>query len=267
MSLEGQQLDRYRLQQALAVGSMARVYLAADTLIHRQVAIKLCALDESSRLPSEARTAFLRQIEAIARLKHPAIVPLFGYGETDLNAMRYFYIAMPFFPEGTLGQWWRQQRRTNAGPFARPDPLLPQEVADVVQQAASALQYAHDRQIIHQHLHASNLLVRSKQASSHLPDLLLTDFVDVVIANFRIAKVASAYPFGISPFIAPEQLQGTPRPASDQYALASLAYQLLTGFPPFRGEVLTVVFQILHDQPQPPSTLQPRLPPDSIRCC
>jgi serine/threonine protein kinase len=177
--------------------------------------------------------------------------------------MRYFYIVMPFFPEGTLGQWWQQQRRAKAGPFSRPDPLPPQEVADVVQQAASALQYAHDQQIIHQYIHVSNFLVRSKQASSHLPDLLLADFVDVVIANFRIAKFPAALPFSISPFIAPEQLGGNVLPASDQYALASMAYQLLTGFPPFRGEVpISVMVQILQDQPQPPSTLQPHLPSD-----
>jgi len=132
-----------------------------------------------------------------------------------------------------------------------------EDVVYFVQQAADALQYAHNKQIIHRDVKPSNFLIETSE-NPNRPNLLLADFG---ISKFAMGTTASGtQSLGTLTYMPPEQLNGRPTYASDQYALAIMAYQLLVGHPPFEGPPPVVIRQHLEDQPQPPSMLNPVLP-------
>ncbi len=160
-------------------------------------------------------------------------------------------MVMPLRHEGSLTDWL--QERSNA------EKLSLQDIAHFIGQAADALHHAHDHQLIHQDVKPSNFLIRNKRDDPQHPDLLLADFG---IAKFTTATATASQSIrGTPAFMAPEQWDGQPIAASDQYALAVMAYQLLTGRPPFLGGPGQVMRQHFTAQPQPPSTLNPRIPP------
>ena len=127
-----------------------------------------------------------------------------------------------------------------------------------MQQAALALAYAHAHQIVHQDVKPSNFLLRDNELSPGLPDLLLADFG---VAKFTSASASmSQSSRGTPTYMAPEQWSGHPVAASDQYALAIMTYQLLTGSLPFQGRQEQVMYQHFNAQPQPPGERNPRIP-------
>lgn len=254
MPLEGQQVGRYRFIRMLGSGGMGEVYLAEDARIGQQVAIKVMRAEVSpypdSEAARESARLFQREAMAIARLDHPHILPLFDYGEEHVNDIPLTYMAMPFRPEGSLADWVRKRDHNRL--------LSPEEVAHIVNQAADALQHAHDRQIIHQDVKPPNFLIRNRKEDPDHPDLLLTDFG---VARFATAtSSASQVIRGTPTYMAPEQWEGSPVPATDQYALATMAYELLTGRSPFQGAPGRMMYQHINTPPQPPSTLNPRIP-------
>ncbi len=256
MLITGQQLDHYRLVRLLGSGGMGDVYLAEDARIEQQVAIKLIRSEigpyPNGQTAQDAARLFQREAKAIAKLDHPHILPLFAYGEQQVGNMSLVYLVMPYRQEGSLADWLRNR--------GREEPLTSWEVAHFVGQAASALQHAHDRQIIHQDVKPSNFLLRYRAESPTRPDLLLTDFG---IAHFSAAtSTVSQSIRGTPTAMAPEQWEGHPLPASDQYALAVMAYELLTGRPPFQGAPGHLLYLHLTMPPPPPSTFNPRLPKD-----
>src|ERR1700680_3877516 len=113
MSLEGQQLGRYRLLRLLGSGGMGEVYLAEDARIAQQVAIKVIRSDgiayPESESTREAARLFEREAKAIARLDHPNILPLYAYGEETVNDTLLTYLVMPYRQEGTLVNWLRRR--------------------------------------------------------------------------------------------------------------------------------------------------------------
>jgi eukaryotic-like serine/threonine-protein kinase len=249
MSLVGSQVGRFHLLQLLGRGGMGEVYLAQDDQLRRQVAIKVI---QSEHLDPDATRLFQREARAIAALNHPHILPLFDFGEATIHGTTLTYMVMPFCTEGTLVAW--MQRRGNTA------LLSLQNVAFIVQQAASALQYAHNHQIVHQDVKPSNFLIRSSDDASGRPDLMLADF-GVSKSTSATATVSQSVR-GTPAYMAPEQWDGTPVPATDQYALAILAYDLLTGHPPFQGTLGQVMYQHIHVTPQPPGKINPRVPAD-----
>lgn len=256
MSLEGQQLDRYRILRLLGSGGMGDVYLAEDGRIEQQVVIKVIRAQASpypdKEASQEAVRLFQREAKAIAKLDHPHILPLFAYGEERLGNMTVIYLVMPYRREGSLSDWLRQRDQQGL--------LAPQEVAHIIGQAASALQHAHDRQIIHQDVKPSNFLLRLLQETPTRPDLLLADFG---IARFTTATTAMSHTIrGTPSYMAPEQWEGQPVPATDQYALAVMTYELLTGRSPFQGGERQVMYQHLMIPPAPPSSANPHLSRD-----
>jgi|GEM_PF-485790 len=253
MPLEGLHLGPYRLLRLLGSGGMGEVYLAEDARIDQQVAIKVIRSEglasPGGDVPKEAVRLFEREAKAIARLDHPNILPLYAYGEEMLNDTRLTYLVMPYRKEGTLATWLRQRGGSQL--------LSPAEVAPLLQQAADALQHAHDQQIIHQDVKPTNFLIRLRSDRPRRPDLLLADFG---IAKLTSATASTSQSIRGTPiYMAPEQWDGHPVPATDQYALAIMIYELLVGRPPFRGGPGQVMHQHYMTPPPAPSTLNPGL--------
>jgi serine/threonine protein kinase len=249
MSLTGSHIGRFRLLRLLGRGGMGEVYLAEDEQLRRQVAIKVIQAEYPD---PDATRLFQREARAIAMFNHPHILPLFDFGEATIHGTVLTYMVMPFCQEDTLAAWMQQRRHTAL--------LSPHDVGFIVQQAASALQYAHNHQVVHQDVKPSNFLIRSSEDVSGRPDLMLADF-GVAKSASSTASVSQSVR-GTPAYMAPEQWEGTPVPATDQYALAIMAYDLLTGHPPFQGGLGQVMYQHLHVTPQPPGTLNPRVPAD-----
>src|SRR5437870_4904217 len=109
MSLEGQLLGRYRLLQGIGSGGMGEVYLAEDPSINRQVAIKVIRTEIASYPGTDGTTGanrlFQREARAIAMLDHPYILPLYDYGEQNIQGVTLAYLVMPYRPEGSLAAW------------------------------------------------------------------------------------------------------------------------------------------------------------------
>lgn len=252
-----QQFGPYHVVRLIARGGMGAVYLAEDPRIKRSVAIKVMPIELST--PNDpfagkrvAKTAarFQSEATAIARLDHPGIVRLLGYDEVNTPEGRYPYLVMDYYEEGSLDKWLRQH----------PNISL-QDTAFFIGQAANALQYAHDNKVIHEDIKPANFLIRTRKDRPNLPDLLLTDFG---VARFTDATSGdpSTNPTGTYTYMAPEQfdINARPQPATDQYALAVMTYELIIGRPPFQGPLPAVMKQHIWDQPQPPSAFNPRLP-------
>ena len=252
MPLEILQNGRYRILRQLGSGSMGEVYLVEDTRINRQVAIKVIRSEATtypdSSTTSDAARLFEREARAIAKLNHPNILPLFDFGEEVVNGTPLTYMVMPYCSEGSLATWLQQRGEGNL--------LSPIDVAHFLHQAADALQHAHDNDIIHQDVKPQNFLIRSNR-NAPLPDLLLADFG---IAKLTAGTSGASQAIRGTPiYMAPEQWEGHPVPASDQYALAIMIYQLLTGRPPFQGGPGQMMYQHLSVAPQLPSALNPLL--------
>ncbi|HZU67886.1 MAG TPA: serine/threonine-protein kinase [Ktedonobacteraceae bacterium] len=253
MSLEGKQIGRYRLIRILGSGGMGDVYLAEDARIEQHIAIKVIRAEIGPYSTEKAREdgvrLFLREAKAIAKLDHPNILPMYDVGEELIGDTTIMFMVMPYRAEGSLAQWLRQHINGTL--------LTPQVVKQIVQQAAAALQHAHNRQVIHQDVKPSNFLLRTREDVNGFPDLLLSDFG---IARFITATSSASQSIrGTPSYMAPEQWEGTPTPSADQYALAVMAYELLTGSLPFQGGPANMMYQHLHVQPKSPGSLNPQL--------
>ncbi|GHO92165.1 hypothetical protein KSF_022130 [Reticulibacter mediterranei] len=167
MPLDGILLGHYRLLRLIGSGGMGEVYQGEDIRIARQVAIKVIrtetAMPASEQAKQEAERLFQREMHAIALLDHPHILPLYDFGEEEVQGAKLTYMVMPYRSEGSLTDWLHKRDMS--------EPLAPQEVAHILAQAASALQHAHDHQIVHQDVKPSNFLY---SGSTH-PITLLED--------------------------------------------------------------------------------------------
>lgn len=229
----GEQIGDYRLLRRLGAGSFGEVYLAEDSREPRQVALKLLKTPLTDR---ENLKAFLNEARSF-RLTHPCIVPLLdmGMGEQDLP-----FLVMEYLDGGTLRQSYPKGTRV---------PL--EVVVRMTAQVASALQYAHDRHLIHRDVKPENMLSRADGS------VLLSDFGLVTVAHASSSVNLYQLYGGTLPYMAPEQYVGQPRAASDQYALAVVVYEWLAGTRPFQGTGPEIAFQHLH---APPPSLRNQVP-------
>ena len=254
MAVDTLQNGRYHHLRLLGSGGMGEVYLMEDTRVSRQVAIKVTrsgeeGYPEKNTDSDAANRLFQREAKAIAALDHPNILPLYDFGEETGDGTTITYMVMPFCGDGSLEGWLRKN----------PQRILPpQEVAYLVEQAAEGLQFAHDHNVIHLDVKPSNFLLRSNKKNPDHPMLLLADFG--IARNFTTVSSASHTIRGTPTAMAPEQWASSPGFASDQYALAVMAYELLAGRPPFTGSMEQLMYQHFNAQPQAPSTYNPQLP-------
>lgn len=205
----GRQLGNYRLVKFLGTGGFADVYLGEHVYLTIQSAIKVL----KTRLVDEEQERFLQEARIIARLIQPNIVRVLDYGvEGDVP-----FLVMDYAPNGTL------RRR-----YPRGTRLTPQEITPYIQQVAAALQYAHAENVVHRDVKPENMLLGRND------EVLLSDFGIAVIsetAHFQSTQEV----IGTVAYMAPEQIQGKPVAASDQYALGIIAYEWLSGDVPFHG--------------------------------
>ncbi|HLX40574.1 MAG TPA: protein kinase [Ktedonobacteraceae bacterium] len=234
-------------------GGMGEIYLADETSIGRQVAMKVIR-PEVIKYPNseDARRMlqlFRREASAIARLNHPDILPLYRFGEATVDEIPLMFMVMPYCEERALTDWLYKHSKTT---------LTAQEVEPIVRQAAEALQYAHEQGVIHLDVKPSNFLVRYPTDDVQRLNVQLADFG---VAKFTATGGMSQTVRGSLEAMAPEQWEGSPVYATDQYALAVMIYKLLTGKNPFQG---TSFEQLWHQhrtaQLQPPSTVNPAVP-------
>src|SRR5712691_8120201 len=171
MQLEGLQIGSYRLLRLIGNGGMGDVYLATDMRVNRQIAIKVIQVRGISYSNTDPNNdivhLFQREMKAIARLDHPHILPFFDCGEINVHGLHIIYMVTPYRREGSLLNWLNQHLSL---------PLSLQDTAHFLHQAADALQYAHDQNIIHRDVKPSNFLIRENKEDPHSPDLLLADF-------------------------------------------------------------------------------------------
>jgi branched-chain amino acid transport system substrate-binding protein len=233
----GQLFGNYRLVRLLGRGGFADVYLGQHQRLSAQVAaIKI--LDE--RLSAEDGRVFEREAQTVASLVHPHIVRLLDY---DLTNEGTPFLVMDYAPKGSMRQRHQKGERV-------PLPV----VVSYVNQIAEALQYAHDKKIIHRDVKPDNMLIGVRN------EIVLSDFGIAANAHSTGSQSVQAS-FGTVSYMAPEQIQEYPRPASDQYALAVTVYEWLTGERPFQGSITEIVSKHMMMSPPPLRSKLPGLAP------
>ena len=198
--------DRYRVIRRLGEGGMATVWLAEDERLGREVAIKRLRTDA----PEESLTRFRREARLGATLNHPNFVSVYDTIATDEGAL----IVMEYVPGRSLEELMKR------------GPMDPSEAVPILRGAAAALDHAHQEDVVHRDVKPANILVRD-DGTVKVADLGIARAVDAtqITAEGRV--------IGTMPYMAPERMRaaGAGGPASDVYALAAVAFELLSGSP------------------------------------
>jgi branched-chain amino acid transport system substrate-binding protein len=230
----GSQLAGYRLEAQVGAGGMAVVFRARDERLGRLVALKILAPGLAA--DPAFRRRFVAESRAAATVDDPHIIPVYEAGETG----GVLFIAMRFVPGGDL-----------RGVLDREGPLGPDRAAEFVSPVASALDAAHRAGLVHRDVKPANILV---DASADRPDhVYLSDFGVSKGAMSSVGLTGAGQYLGTPDYSAPEQIQGRVVDGrTDQYALACVAYQLLTGAVPFeRDQGIAVLLAHLSEPPPP----------------
>jgi serine/threonine-protein kinase len=230
---------RYQLEKKIGQGGFAQVFLATDLLLERRVALKV--LNPELIGDGDFLERFSREARAIATLDHPNILAIYDFGQAEGTA----YLVTPYIDGGTLYEKMRQEKN-----------IPPPVAASYLQQVASALDYAHRRNIVHRDIKPHNMLLRSED--NH-----------IFLADFGIAKVLSSASsqsrtsaIGTISYMSPEQLAGNVGKATDIYALGCVLFQMLTGQVPFTGPTEQVIMGHIHGEiPSVVARSQGRLSP------
>lgn len=236
--------DRYRIERELGRGGMARVYLAEDLKHHRRVAIKVLDPEVAAAIGPER---FLREIETVAQLTHPHILPLHDSGVAD----GLLFYVMPYVE----GESLRDR-------LIREKQLPIDDALRIAREVADALSYAHSHGVVHRDVKPENILLESGHA---------------VVADFGIARAVAVaggatltgtgIAVGTPAYMSPEQASGSPDldGRSDLYSLGCMLYEMLAGQPPFTGPTVeSLMHQHLNVTPRRVTDLRPSV--DRVTC-
>src|SRR5215471_17484780 len=234
--------DRYLLQSRIGSGGMATIYRARDLEADRIVAVKV--LRETYSTDPKFVARFQREARAASALKHPNIVQVYDYGQTNGN----YYIVMELIDGTDLRSYLSTYK------------VLDVDRAIIIaHDVALGLGAAHRRGIVHRDVKPQNVLVGRGGS------IKLTDFgIASVYKDINAERLTTTgMTLGTVQYYAPEQAQGEiVTPAADVYALGIVMYEMLTGHPPFDGDTpVAVAMQHIQDPPTPPSQLNPSIPP------
>jgi len=233
----GTRLGAYQITSLIGQGAMGTVFLARHEVLDRTAAVKvMLAIGEDPI----ALGRFRREGRAIALLRHPNIVTVYDYGEQE---------GAPYMIEEYIGGGSLAERLKRARP-------KPSDAVHLLRGMAAGLDYAHQRGVVHRDIKPANVLMGAEDTP--------------VLADFGLAKVeqqatmtASGVATGTPAYMAPEQIMddGEISAATDIYALATVAYEMLTGRLPYESDgVMRLLMSKVRDDPTPPSERDPELP-------
>ena len=240
MSDQGRSLGgRYELEEELGSGGMATVYKGTDRVLGRTVAVKVLSPTYARDQAFVAR--FRREAQAAARMNHPGVVNVYDTGSDDGT----HFIVMEYVQGRTLAEILKSERR-----------LMPDRAAEIGEDVAAALSFAHGQGIVHRDIKPANIMVTSTG--------------DVKVMDFGIARALTsgdtltqtATVLGTATYLSPEQAQGEPVDArSDIYSLGVVLYEMLTGQPPFAGDsAVSVAYKHVREEPTHPTQLDSTIP-------
>ncbi len=232
--LIGAVLDgRYRVETSIATGGMSTVYRGLDMRLDRPVALKV--MDARYAGDHQFLTRFQREARAIARLKHPGLVAIYDQG----NDAAHPFLVMELVEGGTLRELLRER-----------GPMPPHAVVAVLRPVLGGLGVAHRAGLVHRDIKPENVLI------SDDGEVKLVDF-GLVRAIAEAGITSTSVILGTAGYLSPEQVEGRSiGPRSDVYSAGIMAFELLTGTIPFRGDnALTVAHQRLDQDVPPPSSM------------
>ena len=241
-ALIGKQLGEYRLEAMLAQGGMARVYRAVDVRLKRYVVVKV--IDPSFHKDPDYIMRFEREAQAIARLDHPNIVRLYRFDQQD----DWLYMAMQHIQGADLGT-------VLSGYRADKEFIEPEDASRIVAEVCSALDYAHQKGVIHRDVKPANILLDQQGRA------FLTDFGLALVTEVGTRGEI----FGSPHYIAPEQAVSSAKavPQSDIYSVGIILFEMFTGDVPFNApQPLDLALLHMSEPPPMPRTLRPEINPE-----
>ncbi len=233
-------LGRFRIGEILGEGQHATVYCAYDPVLERDVALKVPR--QGVIRSAKGLERFLGEAKALARLRHPQIVPVYEAG----CAGGRHYMAMALIHGSSLAQQMAER------------PFEVQRAAEIVAELAEALGYAHSQGVVHRDVKPANIRLDGQGV------VFVMDFSIAYRPDSGEMPLPPGVILGTPAYVAPEQAQGGQTdvlPASDQYSLGAVFYELLSGQPPFTGPPSYVLFHTIHHDPPSLHTIAPRVPP------
>ena len=239
-------IGKYSVVREIGRGASSTVYLAEDPFKGRKVAVKRIhahlLTDEHKAI--KYKRALRNEALLAGQLKHPHIVAVLD-ADAEANPP---YLVLEHVDGAPMSR------------FTSPDRLLPvEQVLDICFKCCSALEYAHSRGLVHRDIKPANLMMQTNG------DIKLMDFGAALATNSDITQITGIV--GTPQYMAPEQVREEPCTwRSDMFSLGIVVYELLTGRVPFEGDTdYALMYKITHEEPIPPSTLRPGLPPQIDR--
>ncbi len=242
----------YELLEQLGSGGMGVVYKARQSKLKRIVALKLIKAGELAN-PQDLQR-FQAEAQAAARLSHPGIVPVH---EVGVFQGQHFY-TMDYVAGANLSQ------------LHRDEPVPSRRAAELIQQLAEAIDYAHQQGVVHRDLKPANILLTA-EGTPRITDFGLAKLLRTDDDSQAVTLTETGQILGTAGYMSPEQAGGKTRlvgPAADIYALGAVLYALLTSRAPFVGESVShTIMQVLHKEPVSPRVLNPGVPRDLETIC